>query len=118
GNFDRWETQGALQTAVVNDLLAVRVAYTYIKDDGVIKNVHPGVGDLDQTDVFGIRGSMLFTPSSNFEAVLRVNHYSSTGATAASLPINMNFAAIGLTNIANTPGVNRAGLGYFENNQD
>ncbi|WP_414903243.1 TonB-dependent receptor [Sphingomonas flavalba] len=98
-------------------MVAVRVAYTYIKDDGVIKNVFPGVRDLDQTDVFGLRASLLLKPSETFKAILRFTHSSSTGAPAAAYATDIDFAGAGFPSLAAVPGSDRAGLGFFKNNQ-
>jgi outer membrane receptor protein involved in Fe transport len=118
GNFNRLESQGALQLPIASQKLAARVAYTYIKDDGVIENVHPGVGDLDQTDIFGVRASLLFEPSDEFKAVLRYNHSAATGAPAAPYATDLNFASAGFPSLAAVPGSHREGLSYFENDQE
>ena len=60
GNFNRIRVQGAVQTPLVEDVLAVRVAGIYVHDDGVFENITPGLGDLNQTDVFSMRGSLYF----------------------------------------------------------
>src|ERR1700720_3641779 len=42
GNYNRREVEGAFQTGLIPDKLAVRVAMTYTKVDGFIQNVLPG----------------------------------------------------------------------------
>jgi len=118
GKYDRRESKGAIQAPIIDDKLAARIAYTYLKDDGVIDNVHPGVKDLDQTDIFGVRASVLYKASGDFEALLRLNHYTSTGATAATKAIDIDFAGAGFPSLAAVPGSDRESLGFFENDQE
>lgn len=108
GSFNRAEVRGAVQTALIDGVLATRLAFSYTKDDGLIKNVFPGGQDQDQTDTLGLRLGLTFKPSDTFEAVLRVFHARSTGVAAGSLAAN----------IGPSLGVNRVGLGFFENSSN
>ncbi|NOX94624.1 MAG: TonB-dependent receptor [Alphaproteobacteria bacterium] len=63
GNFNRREVDGAVQFPVIEDVLAVRGAFTYAKSDGWFENVSPGQPDLEGTDQWGARLSVLFEPS-------------------------------------------------------
>jgi len=63
GNFDRREFEGAAQLPLIEDVLAVRGAFTYVKSDGWFENVSPGQLDLEGTDQWGARVSVLFKPS-------------------------------------------------------
>ncbi len=59
GNYSRQEAQGAFQTALVEDKLAARFAFTYTKADGWFKGVNdsPDMGAVDQ---YGARLSLLY----------------------------------------------------------
>lgn len=76
---------------MVDGVLAVRVAALYVHDTGVLENVTPGLGDLDQTDVFAFRGALQFEPSDSFEATLRYNHVKSGGRNYAPFAGNIDF---------------------------
>jgi len=59
GNYDRKEAEGAFQTGLIPDHLAVRVAFTYTKANGFVQNVLPGYPDLEGIDQYGVRLSAL-----------------------------------------------------------
>ena len=63
GNYNRREVEGAFQTALIPERLAVRFAFTYTKVDGFIQNVLPGSPDLEGVDQYGVRLSLLFKAS-------------------------------------------------------
>ena len=96
----------------------MRVAGLYVHDDGVFRNLAPGAGDLNQTDLFAIRGALQFEPSPDFEATLRYNHVSSGGRNYAPIAANIDFNDPAIlfpgNNLASLPGSNRNGLGFFE----
>jgi len=73
GNFNRVEAEGALQTPIVQDKLAVRVAFTYQKADGWFQNLLPGYADLNSTDQWAIRASVLWDATENVQFVLRMD---------------------------------------------
>lgn len=118
GNFNRVRLQGALQAPLIEDVLAVRIAALYVHDTGVLKNVTPGLGDLDQTDVFSLRAALQFEPADNFEATLRFNHVRSGGRNYAPFAGNIDFNDPAIlfpgNNLSNLPGSDRDGLGFFE----
>lgn len=106
GNYDQREIKAAAQTPIIDGVLAARLALTYTKNDGYVRNLTPGRPDEDQTDVFGIRASFLLRPSDAFEAVLRLSHNRSRGGAGSVLPLEIVPAILG--------PYNRDGLGYFE----
>lgn len=118
GNFNRVRLQGAVQAPLVDGVLAVRVAALYVHDTGVLENVTPGLGDLDQTDVFAFRGALQFEPSGSFEATLRYNHVKSGGRNYAPFAGNIDFNDPAIlfpgNNLSSLPGSNRNGLGFFQ----
>ena len=71
GNYNRKEVEGAFQTALVDQHVAARVAFTYTKADGWFKNVLAGHPDLEGIDQYGVRASVLFKASEDFDAIVR-----------------------------------------------
>ncbi len=118
GNFNRVRLQGAVQAPLIDGVLAVRVAALYVHDTGVLENVTPGLGDLDQTDIFAFRGALQFEPSDSFEATLRYNHVRSGGRNYAPFAGNIDFNDPAIlfpgNNLSSLPGSNRNGLGFFQ----
>ncbi len=118
GNYNRRESEGAVQTPIISDKLALRLAYTYIENDGVIRNFFPGAKNVEQADVFGFRGTLLAKPSDAVEVVLRYIHSSSGGRNAGVYAADVDFAAAGFPQLATVPGASRQGLGFFESDQN
>jgi iron complex outermembrane receptor protein len=71
GNYDRRETEGAFQTPLIPDRLAVRIAFTYTKADGFVQNVLPGYPDLEGIDQYGVRLSLLLKATDALDFTLR-----------------------------------------------
>jgi iron complex outermembrane receptor protein len=71
GNYNRKEVEGAFQTALVDQHVAARVAFTYTKADGWFKNVLAGHPDLEGIDQYGVRASVLFKASEDLDAIVR-----------------------------------------------
>ena len=118
GNFGRFESEGAVQTPIVRDKVALRLAYTVLKDGGTIQNLYPGTGNVEQTDSYGIRGSLLVKPSDSFDFLLRYTHYHSGGRNSGTYAGNIDFAGAGFPELATLPGANRENLGFFQNDQN
>jgi iron complex outermembrane receptor protein len=72
GNYNRREANGALNVPITGTL-AARVAFTFARADGWFKNELPGKPDLDGTREYGIRGSVLWKPSSPLSFLLRAS---------------------------------------------
>ena len=117
GNFNRVRLQGAVNVPLVEGVLAARVAGIYVHDDGVYKNLTPGLGDLNQTDVKSFRASLRFEPSSTFDAVLRFTLNDIGGRNYAPIAQNINLdgSFFGPTGLGDIPGANRENVGFFEN---
>lgn len=71
GNYGRQEANGALNGVLIQDKLAARVAFTYTKVNGFVRNILPGHPDLEGVNQYGVRLSLLFTPTDNLEMLLR-----------------------------------------------
>ncbi len=118
GNFNRRESEGAIQFPIVDEKIAVRLAYTFTKDDGAIKNLFPGTPDVEQTDVFGLRGTLLIKPTDDLELIVRYLHARSSGRNGGVYADNIDFVAAGFPELASVPGNSRQGLGFFSNRQN
>ncbi len=120
GNFNESTLQGAFQTAIIDNVLSARVAFTYNRNKGVIKQLTPGLGNLDQTDVFAVRGTLFFQPSPEFDATLRLVHYTTGGRDAASYPgpVGPHFNLDGYPGLQAVPGALRQGAGFFDSATD
>ncbi len=106
GNYDRIEARAAFQSALVDDVLAMRIALNYVQDDGTIENQLPGLADDLGIDLLSGRLSLLFKPSDNFDALLRVyTHDNDTTPYSA-------FSEVTIPGL--TGGTTRAGLGFHE----
>jgi outer membrane receptor protein involved in Fe transport len=68
GNFDAKLLSGYLNAG--SDTIAGRIAFTWKKRDGYVKNLSPTQDDLYGKDQLGVRGSLRFTPSDDFTADL------------------------------------------------
>jgi len=68
GNLNAYRLEGFVNAG--NDVLAGRIAWQWKKRDGYVKNLAPDQDDLYAQDQLGLRGSLRFTPTSNFTADL------------------------------------------------
>lgn len=68
GNLDAYRLEGFVNAG--NDVIAGRVAWQWKKRDGYVKNLAPDQDDLYGQDQLGLRGSLRFTPTSDFTADL------------------------------------------------
>jgi len=113
GNFDTRRFEGAVQDSLIGNVLAGRLAVTYLRDDGVFQNLTPGLGDTSQTDIAAARLSLLFRPSEEFQTILRLVDTRMGGRNYTPLPTDINLSAY--PNIAAIPGAFRQGLSFNEN---
>lgn len=130
GSYNRKEFQGAFQTSLIDDLLAVRVAGTWAKADGWMKNKNSGFADASATDEWGGRASFTLTPSDDLTANLSITSSRSTpvnyGILAQVGPAGVGVGnqfyelfstiggAIGGTNGGESSSYTREGLSDFE----
>ncbi|MFT4057538.1 MAG: TonB-dependent receptor [Novosphingobium sp.] len=66
GNLDARRIEGFVNMG--NDVIAARIAGQWKKRDGYIENLAPGQDDLYAQDQLGLRGSLRFTPTTDFTA--------------------------------------------------
>ena len=72
GNYNRFEAQGAAQTAL-SDTVAARVAFTIARANGWFDDTLPGKPNEQSTRNWGVRASLLFQPGDAFSAILRMS---------------------------------------------
>lgn len=99
GNYERKEIQGAYETTLIDDRLAVRAAGTWTERDGWKENKLAGVDDANGIEEWGARVTFVYTPSNELEAVLRLSASEST-------PDNYSYTV--------SPGAAGAGAGAYE----
>ncbi|WP_067734326.1 TonB-dependent receptor [Novosphingobium naphthalenivorans] len=68
GNYNTYKVEGHVNAG--NDVLAARIAGQWLKRDGYVKNLAPNQDDLYAQDQLGLRGSLRYTPTSDFTADL------------------------------------------------
>src|SRR5579872_61255 len=96
GNYNRREAQGAFQTALIPDKVAVRVAVTYTKADGFVHNILPGHPDLEGVDQYGVRLSVLYRATDSLDFTLRYSKSMQDPQNYAIIPGRVSPLGIGL----------------------
>ncbi|HUI58712.1 MAG TPA: TonB-dependent receptor [Steroidobacteraceae bacterium] len=95
GNYNRKEAEGAFQTALIPDKLAVRVAATYTKADGFIENILPGHPNLEGVDQYGVRVSLLYKATDDLGFTLRYSKSMQDPYNYAILPGRVSALGVG-----------------------
>lgn len=92
GNYSDREFEGAVNTPLIDDLLAVRVSLKRALRDGFTENITNGE-DLDDRDYMGGRVSLLITPDDRFENLLAMDYLRSdtNGSSNAVLGFNAGY---------------------------
>ncbi|MGC8521767.1 MAG: TonB-dependent receptor [Steroidobacteraceae bacterium] len=104
GNYGREEGNGAFNGVLIKDKLAARVAFTYTKMNGYVRNILPGHHDLQGIDQYGVRVSLLYTPTDRLNFILRY---------AKSLQDPYNYAIIdGCVTPPISPACTPGGVGF------
>ena len=84
GNYDFRQVHAYASGALVDDVLAARLYVSKTDRDGYMTNRYDGSDTQDYHD-FGLRGQLLFTPSSNFKLRLIGDYGRQHSKTAASV---------------------------------
>ena len=99
GNNGYFHGDGAINMPLIDDKLALRVAFNASRSDGFVKNFNPNGRDLSSINNHAVRASLLFRPADDFDATLKM-------FTSRAHPTN-----IGVINIGLAPGgKNAAGV--------
>lgn len=69
GNYEHYMADGAYE-AVLTDNLGVRVAFAYDRADGHMKTRDPGRPDLNDTNQYGVRGTVRYQPSDAVDVIV------------------------------------------------
>lgn len=83
GQFGRFRTD-AFANVPIGDTLAVRLAGSFERSDGWVKNVNPLGNNLFDDKSEYIRGTVLWEPNDQFSAAVKVEHQSRGGAGASA----------------------------------
>ncbi|MDB5449318.1 MAG: TonB-dependent receptor [Phenylobacterium sp.] len=92
GNNSYFHGNGAINVPLIDDKLALRVAFNASRSNGWVKNLNPNGRDLSSIDNHAIRVSLRYRPTDDFDATLRL-------FTERANPTN-----IGVTNVGLGPG--------------
>ncbi|MBS0366143.1 MAG: TonB-dependent receptor [Proteobacteria bacterium] len=96
GNYNRREAEGALQTTLIPERVAVRIAATYTKADGFVRNILPGHPDLEGVDQYGVRVSVLYRATDALDFTLRYSKSMQDPQNYAIIPGRVSPLGIGL----------------------
>jgi iron complex outermembrane receptor protein len=91
GRFNEFSGTAVVNVPLVDDKLAVRVAYTREKRDGYIDETTTGK-ELDARNNFTVRGKLLYRPTSNLSILLSGEEYRSNSYTN---PLRVQYLAPG-----------------------
>ncbi|GAA5321053.1 MAG: TonB-dependent receptor [Candidatus Pelagadaptatus aseana] len=95
GDYQRREAQGAYQTVLIDDVLAVRVAGTVVKADGWKENKLAGKDDANAIDEWGGRVAFTYQPADDLEILGR---FSSSKSTPVNFGVTAEPGALGVGN--------------------
>lgn len=95
GNYSYVGLQGAANTQLIDNRLAVRVSFNTSDSDGFVKNLLPGGRDKSSLNKVAFRVAMKYQDDNGFDAVLRYNYTRSSPEAVGTnvtgyLPGNLN----------------------------
>ena len=61
--FDKLRLRGTVNLPLAGERLAARVAFVHQDEDGKVRSSAPGIDDVNEDDVSGVRPSVLWTPT-------------------------------------------------------
>ncbi len=106
GNYDRYEIRAAGEYALVEDVLAVRLAGFWTQADGWFENLSPGIPDGNSTDEWGVRVSALYRPTDTLQIIARFS-------SGRSNPENYGVFAGHITQLGDPPNGVGVGAGVY-----
>ncbi|MEO0721519.1 MAG: TonB-dependent receptor plug domain-containing protein, partial [Pseudomonadota bacterium] len=74
GNYGTAKVKGMVNVPV-GETLALRVAGSYLERDGFAENLTTG-NDIDDRELYAVRGSLAWEPTDRFRGLLMVEHFS------------------------------------------
>lgn len=87
GNAGYFRSEGMLNTSVVEDKIAARIAFSTERGDGLIKTPNQD-GNYGETEGYAMRGKLLFTPTETLKIVLS-GDYSYTKGNGGALQLGI-----------------------------
>lgn len=129
GNYGRYETDGAINVPIIDGILAVRAAWTFTNVDGYFHNLlsQPKFdGNLTGVYDYGGRLSVLYQPTDDFDATVRIYAARSNPVNYGEYSKDICCGGLGIPPGALAPfgipqsfypptGETRAGLGWGDN---
>ncbi|MBN7797589.1 TonB-dependent receptor [Parahaliea mediterranea] len=114
GTFNRFESDGAIDLALVPDTLGARLAYTYARSEGWVDNEFAGSGDTGELEDYAVRLSLKYAPTDSLDAVLKYSR------SRSDMPNGYEVLAtnIGTGGVGYVTGYDRHGLDYFDSELD
>lgn len=116
GNYNKREAKGAYQLPLVDEKLAARAAFTMNKVDGWVENELPGGNDQAEADEWAFRLSVLYQPTENLNALLRLFKSEADAENYGVFADNVDPNAV-VDPVTFEP-ITRNGLDFFENQAD
>lgn len=95
GNYSYVGLQGAANTQLIDDRLALRVSFNTSDSDGFVKNLRPGGRDKSNFNKVAIRSALKYKDDAGFDATLR---YSFTRSAPEAVGTNVTGYLPGNTN--------------------
>ncbi|MBU3071299.1 TonB-dependent receptor [Aestuariicella sp. G3-2] len=114
GNFNRKETNGAVEISDAENAVGARLAFTYAESDGWIENKLPAAEDPGAFRDYALRLTGRYQPTDNLDVVLRVSKSRSTQDNGYEVyATNIGSGGVGFFT-----GYERTGLDFFESEID
>lgn len=114
GNAERMEGKAALDSTLDEaGTWGLRVAGSYVRSDGLIKNRLQGKADLNSIDTLNGRATLRFRPDANFDATLAI--YAGRNRPTSSAAFAIGTGAGGVNPLT---GYTRTGMGFYEAEMD
>jgi iron complex outermembrane recepter protein len=80
GNYNFGQVRAKLNRELIPNKLALRVVGAFTRRDGYIQDATPAVQAVNQTNFFGFRSALLYTPNPRLRLTLRGNYGRDTDA--------------------------------------
>lgn len=94
GNYDFNRAEGMISGPLIKDKLAASIAVMRSKRDGYFENIVPGIDDIDNEDVWSVRGQLRATPTDRLEVLLRADSMKDDGQIAGNIKLLESWAPL------------------------
>lgn len=75
GNFDKFGGGAVLSGPIAGDRLLGRLSFRARDSDGYVKNIVPGMPDLNSQEFFSVRAQLLFQPNDDLSIHIRADYH-------------------------------------------